>query len=264
MTHWTDGPIAALDFETTGVDVETDRIVTYCVGLQNEHGWHKLGSIVDPGIPIPQTASDIHGVTNDRAEAEGVRPRAAVRRIHRALQAAWERGAPVVVYNAPFDLTMLDREMRRHLGRPFEVRGPVIDPLVLDKAVDMYLAHLKTCASKRDGDCDCGNSRRLSDTCKRYGVTLSEEDAHSASGDARAALELAVKVVRRGVMPVNGEKGDMSGKPLVEMTLGELYRAQRGAYQEQRQSFNAWLARKGKSLDSDNLVWPMAPYNGEV
>lgn len=247
MTHWTDGPIAAFDLETTSVEVETARIVTYCVGmLQELRGWRAQGFLVNPGVPIPEAATNVHGITDEKA-AKGMQAPEAALHIDWMLRQAWRMGAPVVIYNAVYDLTILDRELRRHCGRPLEISGPVIDPLVLDKAVDTY----------RKG------SRRLTDTCKHYGVELLEEDAHSASGDAKAALQLAREIVRRGVMPVNGEKGDMSGKPLAEMELGELYRAQRGAYREQRESFHAYLARKGETPDDMNTVWPLKPWNGD-
>ncbi len=52
-------------------------------------------------------------------------------------------GRPLVVMNAPFDLTLLDRELRRHrassLARYLQnVSLCVLDPRVLDKHLDRY------------------------------------------------------------------------------------------------------------------------------
>ena len=38
MTTWYEGPLAAFDTETTGVDVETDRIVSAAVVVQDAPG----------------------------------------------------------------------------------------------------------------------------------------------------------------------------------------------------------------------------------
>ena len=38
MTCWYEGPLAAFDTETTGVDVETDRIVSAAVVVQDAPG----------------------------------------------------------------------------------------------------------------------------------------------------------------------------------------------------------------------------------
>jgi DNA polymerase-3 subunit epsilon len=130
---------------------------------------------------------------------------------------------------------MLDRERRRHFGMPFQIQGPVIDPLVLDKAADPY----------RRG------SRRLVDVCKHHGVPLSESDAHSAAGDATASLRLAVVLGREFEVMADGN-------------LADLHRYQIEQYRLQRQSFHAHLRRKGEEPRETNTVWPMAPHNGEV
>ena len=38
MTYWYEGPLAAFDTETTGVDVETDRIVSAALVVQDAAG----------------------------------------------------------------------------------------------------------------------------------------------------------------------------------------------------------------------------------
>lgn len=243
---WLNGPLLGFDVETTGVDTETARIVTAAIGKADKPGaWRSTTELVNPGVPIPPEASAVHHITDERA-ANGIHPIKAVAWIDLELQAAWASGAPVIAYNAVFDLSILDREMRRHLGRPLEISGPVIDPLVLDKAVDRYLAHLKTCAVKKGGDCDCGNSRRLSDTCKRYGITLTEEAAHTAGGDCYATIRLAWCVITK--------------HRLDKMSLDGLHAMQRDVYVEQRTSFFDYLRRKGETPDDTNTVWPMAPF----
>ena len=77
----------------------------------------------------------------DRLQAEGRPAAEVVREIVEKLAAEVARGVPVVAFNARYDLTMLDREARRHGIAPLTERGHellVIDPLIIDKQLDKY------------------------------------------------------------------------------------------------------------------------------
>lgn len=91
---------------------------------------------------------------------------------------------PIVVMDAPFDLTLLDRELRRH--RASSLAGYlgdqtlcVLDPRVLDRHLD----------HDREG------RRTLGDLCELYGVEL--DGARDAAADAAASLELVRAMGRR-------------------------------------------------------------------
>ncbi len=64
---WVTGRLVAFDLETTGVDVESARIVTAAVlvldagKLIQERFW-----LLDPGIVIPEQASRVHGIITER------------------------------------------------------------------------------------------------------------------------------------------------------------------------------------------------------
>jgi DNA polymerase-3 subunit epsilon len=58
-------PLAFFDLETTGIKVGRDRIVQIAVvRLMPDGGRHAYQTLVNPGIPIPREASDIHGITD--------------------------------------------------------------------------------------------------------------------------------------------------------------------------------------------------------
>ena len=63
-------PIAILDFETTGTDVMSDWIVQVAIlkvpGVKQEK--ERFESLVDPGVPIPEEASEVHGITNEKVK----------------------------------------------------------------------------------------------------------------------------------------------------------------------------------------------------
>ncbi len=227
MTTW--GRIGVFDLETTGIDVETSHIVSACIAILDETGdlvtrWDWLA---DPGIEIPEGASAVHGITTERARAEGRDATQVVAEITQTLRALFALGMPVVVYNAPYDLSLLDRECRRHELAPLDLLSPVIDPLVLDKAVDRY----------RKG------KRTLEVTAGLYGVSL--DDAHDAGSDAIAAGRVAMALAR--AYP------EELGLP-----ASELHDRQVGWYADQAASFQDYIRTvKGDESFVSDTAWPL-------
>ncbi|MEO7123960.1 MAG: exonuclease domain-containing protein [Lacisediminihabitans sp.] len=179
-TTWTD-ELAVFDLETTGIDVETSRIVSATVAVVDANGTcvERTDWLADPGVEIPAQASAVHGITTERARADGRNATEVVGEIVEALRSLLARGLAVTVYNAPYDLTLLNREARRHALVPLHSPAPIIDPLVIDKAVDRY----------RKG------KRTLEAAAQFYGVELL--DAHDAGADAIAAGRVAQAIARR-------------------------------------------------------------------
>lgn len=59
-------PIAFFDLETTGVDLGNDRIVEIAiVKLMTDGTKQTKRKLINPQMPIPTSASDIHGITNE-------------------------------------------------------------------------------------------------------------------------------------------------------------------------------------------------------
>jgi DNA polymerase-3 subunit epsilon len=179
MTTWWN-ELAVFDLETTGIDVETSRIVSAHVGVIDADGEciERFDWIADPGIEIPVQASAVHGITTERARAEGRIAAEVVAEIVDALRAVLDRGLALTIYNAPYDLTLLNREAIRHNVAPLVSPSPIIDPLVIDKALDRY----------RKG------KRTLEAAALLYGVELL--DAHDAGADAIAAGRVAQAIAR--------------------------------------------------------------------
>lgn len=178
--EWLERPLAAFDLETTGTDPEVDRIVTASVALVGAGREPEVNDwLVDPGIEIPEGATRIHKITTEMAREGGRASADAVAEITGLLARYLNEDYPIVAFNARFDLTMLDREARRHGVEPLVemVGGPmglvVLDPLILDKQIDPY----------RPG------KRKLTDLCAHYGVAL--DHAHASNADALAAARLA-------------------------------------------------------------------------
>jgi len=140
-TSWHLGPLASFDIESTGLSTANDRIVTAALVRTNGETLRWLSDA--DGIEIPTEASDIHHVTTAYARKHGKPAKQVIEDIADAIAGEMSAGnAALVVMNAPFDLPMLDAECARHgvptvadrIGRV----GPVIDPLVLDRAADKW------------------------------------------------------------------------------------------------------------------------------
>lgn len=186
--------LAVFDLETTGLDLREARIVTACAVEIDQDGNISGANrewLADPGIEIPEAASNVHGVTTEIARASGAPAEQVVSELIETLRGFFARGIPVVAYNAPYDFTILYHEALRHGIEPIAEPMPVIDPLVLDKYVDTY----------RSG------KRTLEVAAKTYGVAL--EDAHNATADAVAAGRVAQAIATKYAEKLPAETLDL-------------------------------------------------------
>jgi DNA polymerase III subunit epsilon len=228
--NWHQGRMASLDFETTGVSAQNDRIVSAAL--------HQLGGgvepvktpwLVNPGVPIPASATAIHNITDAMVALEGTPAQVAVESIAAAVASVANR-IPLVVFQAPFDLTMLHAECVRH-GVPTvadRIGGPlrwVIDPLVIDKHI-----------SWRKG------KRTLVAAAEHYGIQLGD-DAHGAAADALAAARVAWKIASQN-------------PKIAAMSLNELHDAQVTWKAEQNASFQAYKRKTDPDFTAET-GWPL-------
>ncbi len=222
--------VGVFDLETTGIDVTGDRVVTAHVGVLDGTGAVVQAQdwLADPGVEIPDAAAAVHGVTTEYARAHG-RPAAdVVAEVTAALRALFEAGVPVVAYNAPYDFSLLAHECRRHGVAEIARPEPVIDPLVLDKALDRY----------RRG------KRTLTAVAAHYAVAL--EDAHEAASDAVAAGRVALALAQRYATALPA-------------SAVELHTRQIGWARDQAESLTEYFVRIGRIDPADTLdgSWPI-------
>lgn len=175
--------LGAFDLETTGPDPENDRIVTAFVGVweAKTDAWaEEHYYLLDPGVPISEGATAVHGYTDEDVQFAGVPALDGVHKISQRLDILQRKNLPISGFNLRFDFTLLDREHRRHFpgGRPYRP-DLVLDGSVLDKAADTY----------RKG------SRKLVDVARVYGVPV-EENAHDAAADCLMAARLAYRLLQ--------------------------------------------------------------------
>ncbi|GGJ21862.1 3'-5' exonuclease [Streptomyces brasiliensis] len=225
--------LIGFDLETTGTDPREARIVTGAV-IEVRAG-RATGSrewLADPGVEIPADAVAVHGISTERAVAEGRPADQVVDAIASVLTSHWKTGVPLVAYNAAFDLTLLSAELRRHGLPSLSDRlggadpAPVVDPYTIDRWVDRY----------RRG------KRNLEAVCAEYGVRL--DAAHDASADALAAARLAVAIADRH-------------PKIASLGPAELHRRQIEWYAEWAADFQNFLRRKGDAAAVVDGTWPV-------
>ena len=212
----------AFDLETTSANPKDARIVTSALVRIDGHDVQKVEHLADPGIEIPQAATDVHGITTEKAQAEGHPHEEVLKNTVDAIKEAWDDGLTLIVYNAAFDLTVL-----RSLTGDFTVTGPVFDPYVIDRVSDKW----------RKG------KRTLGAVCEHYGVELG--NAHEATADALAAARVAWKQVRQHY------------PNLAQMDENELMEFQAVKWYEDRVAFRKYLEGKGRDASDVSTAWPL-------
>ncbi|MFV0133001.1 3'-5' exonuclease [Streptomyces sp. HMX87] len=237
---WHREPLIGFDLETTGTDPREARIVTGAV--IEVRGGEPTGHrewLADPGVEIPADAVAVHGISTERAVAEGRPADQVADAIAGVLVTYWRSGVPVVAYNAAFDLTLLSAELRRYGLPSLRERlggldpAPVIDPYAIDRFVDRY----------RRG------KRNLEAVCAEYGVPL--DAAHDASADALAAARLACAIAGRHAK-------------VAALGPAELHRRQIEWCAAWAADFQEFLRRKGDATAVVDGAWPLREPAGET
>ncbi|MEV0525993.1 exonuclease domain-containing protein [Streptomyces sp. NPDC050439] len=242
MSTFADSRRLAWDTETTGPDPLEDRIVTAAIVVRGGGKPDRAFShLINPGIPIPAEATEVHGVTDTMVEADGQDPKTALDEIATNLARAIEWGMPVIAFNHSFDWSILHYDLIRNGLPTVQDRVgpgplPLIDPHVIDKQVDKYV--------KGTG------MRKLKPTAERYGVALA--DWHTAEADALAALLIA-------------EKQFAMHPQLTSMGPQQLYAAQKAWRAEQQAGLQKWFRTKATAEQGgapDKVIdgsWPLIP-----
>lgn len=212
----------SFDLETTSTDPRNARIVTSALVTIDGRHVDKKEMLADPGVEIPEAAAQVHGITTEKARAEGRPHDEVLEETVSAIKQAWDDGLTLVVYNAAYDLSVL-----RSLTGDFTVTGPVYDPFVIDRVMDKW----------RKG------KRTLGAVCEHYGVSL--DNAHEATADALAAARVAWKQVRQ-VFP-----------ELAQKDVNELMEFQAVRWYHDRMDFKKYLEGKGRDAESVSTAWPM-------
>lgn len=160
-----DRPVIFFDLETTGTNILRDRIVEISVIKIFPDGKRETYTrLVNPGMPIPEGASAIHGITDVNVANEPMFDEIAPK------LSVYFAGCDIAGYNIiKFDIPLLTNEFIR-AGIEFKLDGR--------KIIDAYNIFCKL------------YPRTLSAAYEFFcGKTLGE-DAHSAEADTKATIDV--------------------------------------------------------------------------
>lgn len=247
VSNWSRVPVLGFDLETTGINAHSDRIVQAAVVSVKPDAQPNLFTwLADPGVEIPAEASEVHGITTERAQAEGQDIGQVLFELTGRLALWLGKGFPIAGFNIAYDLTMLEAENRRHGVDTLASRlpkgiAPVIDAMVLDKYADKW--RRSECA-KNKKPCACGAvDRKLTGLCLHYSVQL--VGAHDAGADALAAALLWPQIIAKAPSKFRG------------MTLGALHQAQIGWRRDQMNSLRRYFDDNAIEHDGCDPNWPI-------
>ncbi len=166
---------AVVDFETTGLNPETDRIVQLAAVIVNGEGdiVDSFDTIVKPESPAEYQhgAEHIHGITAEQVSS-GMP-------LRKALEQLWSINAGHVftAHNAPFDLGFLHAESKR---------------VGIEGAIESHIDTLEL--SRRTTGADSIRRHNLFALCEHYGIE--RDQVHDAKSDATATAQLLIHLIK--------------------------------------------------------------------
>ncbi|MFA7431258.1 MAG: 3'-5' exonuclease [Rhodospirillaceae bacterium] len=166
-----DLPVLSFDAETTGLDINSDRMVS--LGGVRVHGtrvFHiaNVDRLVNPGMPIPSRSMAVHGITDEMVADAPV-----FREIFPVLEPLM-RGAVMVGHNVGFDVAMLRRECTLAGIEWHDL--PTLDTFLLGGMLFPDITDLS-----------------LENVAERLGVDI--HGRHTALGDALVTAEIFVRML---------------------------------------------------------------------
>jgi DNA polymerase-3 subunit epsilon len=215
---WLDPGFIAFDTETTGTSPDSDRIVTAAaVHFREGQPIASRSWLLRVDVPIPPRATEVHGITDEMSQGQGIDQATALAEIQSFLTSS---GVALIAFNSSFDVAMLEANLARHglpALRDTSLRPPVICPYVLDKQFNKYVRGK--------------NQRRLMPTIERYGLSFDEANWHGAEADATITGQLFL-----AQFDAYEAMRGLSAEQLSEQV--DTWREQQDA------EFHAWLAAK--------------------
>ncbi|MEV5770129.1 exonuclease domain-containing protein [Streptomyces antimycoticus] len=263
---WHTGRLLAFDTETTGTNVEEDRIVTAAaIGVgrgepAEPHTW-----LANPGIDIPEEATAVHGISTEHAHTKGMPAEQTIDSITTVVAGHLNRGVPIVGHNVVYDLTILDRECRRY-GLPTlldRYEDSVIWPVIDTRVLDQHVLPFRRRVSETQG------ARQLITLAQVYGFGWDEEAAHGSEYDALMAARIAYKINAIAHAPQTDRPSFVQRartqrfNDVAGLDLEGLHHAQIKWAAEQAASLQEWFRKKDPAAVV-NGSWPLIPHQAEA
>lgn len=183
------------DVESTGTNVFEDRIVQFFGATADSQGnlldtWEFF---INPGVPVPEEAAAVHGFDDEFLAENGMEPYDALNCIRNLFLS--ERDLTLVAFNANYDVSILDAEMKRHgvsesFGSWVANHSKIVDGIVIDRHHDRY----------RKG------KRNLATQATHYGIPFNPDELHDARADVSLTAKVTVAILEKFGTPTTKEQ----------------------------------------------------------
>jgi DNA polymerase-3 subunit epsilon len=201
-------PIVFFDLETTGVNIATDRIVEISIlkvfpnGNKESKTW-----LVNPEIEIPQGATDVHGITNEKVVTEPTFKELAGK-VNEMIA-----GCDLAGFNSNrFDIPLLAEELMR-AGIDFDMQ----DRKAIDVQVIFHKKEQRTLGAGYQFYCGKeleGAHGAEADTNATYEILLAQVDKYDDIGNSVDALS---------EFSTHGKRADFAGFILMNEENEEIF-----------------------------------------
>ena len=229
MTKKNELTIMVIDTETTGLDLEKDRVIevgaqkvlldldTMEARLHGDANW----VLINPGMPIRPDASAVHRITNKFLEDAGAIP---YTEAPAWVTEGYLTGVDLLcAHNAAFDRPMIER-----------LTGTSVLPWICTYRL----------ARRKYPDTEYGY-KNLS-LCYQLGIDLPEGDAHRAGFDAACTARLLVKMLSDTKMTLPSK---------IEDAAAEFARISAAPIKLARMPFGKHRGEKFEALPADYVQW---------
>ena len=182
---WAVQKLAVIDFETTGLSPEQDRVIEVGVACFENGQLSAIKNwLVNPGIPVPKEAQEIHNISDE--ELAGA---PSFHEVVAQVSAVVADHLPVA-YNALFDRAFLHAELQRAGVALGDGSGADGMPPAFERDVNWIdpLVWVRELHKDERG-------HRLTDVCGRLGIAL--DNAHRAASDAEASGRVLLALAQR-------------------------------------------------------------------
>jgi DNA polymerase III epsilon subunit family exonuclease len=164
-------PFIVVDLETTGLEPNLDRIIEIgAVKVLNGEIVDEWGTLVNPGIFVPDVVTNITGITT-----EMLQDAPSFDDVKEEYLSFFDDNAIFVAHNVDFDRDFLNSHLTQHSSKPMV--GPYMCTFKLAKQVHPNLSKYS-----------------LGSLAELFDVDL--QQAHRAVHDARATAELMLKFLK--------------------------------------------------------------------
>lgn len=178
------GRVVFFDTETTGFNPDKDDqiIELAAIAVDRDGAQTEMDDFIRlETLPeLPQTITDLTGITGIQLSAQGIDEEDAVRKFVRMMEPAENNGVLLVAHNAQFDLLFLVYSIIRH-------REKNKGWMQVFNDCD-YLDTLTVYKDRRS------YPHKLEDAIREYGLAGKVENSHRAVDDCRALFEVAKRM----------------------------------------------------------------------